>query len=344
MNRVSAPICSTNKTVDLLQAFIHAERQLDAVTDAPFPAFADALRHLVMQSVPCDSFYFSTYDTTKNALCFHYDYDDGAIDDQPFVMPAGELGQCGPTSHIVQTGAYFPFHRGDFKSCRVQDFGTSFGDMDRVSYAGVHLPVFAPNSERAPKGMIGVFAVMTYATIVYDEEAVALLHWLADRIGATLQNRNARLENEQHLQEIRQTADTLRARVRTKLRELTTLSDAVLVAAQSHQKTPNAAAVVKAATTLRTRIHAAPVELLDTIVDPNELPKLSEREAEVLACLVRGLRRREIANELCLSDSAISFHLNNIYKTMGVASKADAVKAAPAFLSNVPAIQNAPAR
>ncbi|MDB9524842.1 LuxR C-terminal-related transcriptional regulator [Oscillatoria sp. CS-180] len=41
-------------------------------------------------------------------------------------------------------------------------------------------------------------------------------------------------------------------------------------------------------------------------------PKLSQREQEVMTLLAKGLRDREIADQLYISDSTVKFHINNI--------------------------------
>jgi DNA-binding CsgD family transcriptional regulator len=41
-------------------------------------------------------------------------------------------------------------------------------------------------------------------------------------------------------------------------------------------------------------------------------PNLSEREREILNLLASGLRDRDIANELIISESTVKFHLNNV--------------------------------
>jgi NarL family two-component system response regulator LiaR len=52
---------------------------------------------------------------------------------------------------------------------------------------------------------------------------------------------------------------------------------------------------------------------------------LTEREREVLTCLVKGLTNPEIAGKLMLSRGTIKFHVSNILTKMGVASRTEAV-------------------
>ena len=43
-----------------------------------------------------------------------------------------------------------------------------------------------------------------------------------------------------------------------------------------------------------------------------ELPLLSDRELEMMTLLAQGLRDRDIANQLFISESTVKFHINNI--------------------------------
>ena len=52
----------------------------------------------------------------------------------------------------------------------------------------------------------------------------------------------------------------------------------------------------------------------------------STRELEVLAEAARGLRSKEIAGRLGISDEGVRYHLKNIYRKAGVSKRADAVK------------------
>ncbi|MGT2461959.1 helix-turn-helix domain-containing protein [Sinomonas atrocyanea] len=53
--------------------------------------------------------------------------------------------------------------------------------------------------------------------------------------------------------------------------------------------------------------------------------ELGEREEEVLRLLAGGLRNRAIAAELGLSENTVKFHLRNLFRKLGVSSRAEAV-------------------
>jgi DNA-binding NarL/FixJ family response regulator len=52
---------------------------------------------------------------------------------------------------------------------------------------------------------------------------------------------------------------------------------------------------------------------------------LTDREAAILKALVGGLSNKQIARELWLAEQTVKFHLTNIYRKLGVASRAEAV-------------------
>jgi DNA-binding NarL/FixJ family response regulator len=58
------------------------------------------------------------------------------------------------------------------------------------------------------------------------------------------------------------------------------------------------------------------------------LPKLSGREAEVLALLADGLGTGEIAGSLFMSESTAKTHITHIYQKLGAANRAQALVAA----------------
>jgi DNA-binding NarL/FixJ family response regulator len=59
---------------------------------------------------------------------------------------------------------------------------------------------------------------------------------------------------------------------------------------------------------------------------PASLPEaLSERELELLRLIARGLKNREIADQLVISVNTVKVHINNIYGKLGVSSRVQAV-------------------
>ena len=54
--------------------------------------------------------------------------------------------------------------------------------------------------------------------------------------------------------------------------------------------------------------------------------ELSERESVVLEAVARGLSNREIGRELWISEQTVKFHLRNLYRKLGVSSRAEAAR------------------
>lgn len=55
---------------------------------------------------------------------------------------------------------------------------------------------------------------------------------------------------------------------------------------------------------------------------------LTERERDVLSCMVDGLNNNEIAEKLIVSLGTVKFHISNIFQKLGVDSRVEAVKLA----------------
>ncbi len=62
--------------------------------------------------------------------------------------------------------------------------------------------------------------------------------------------------------------------------------------------------------------------------DDSALRELSAREREVLACLVQGLARHEIAAQLSISPHTIRTHINNLLRKLDVHTTLAAVSIA----------------
>jgi DNA-binding NarL/FixJ family response regulator len=56
--------------------------------------------------------------------------------------------------------------------------------------------------------------------------------------------------------------------------------------------------------------------------------QLTDREREVLKCMVDGLNNNAIAETLVVSLGTVKFHISNIFHKLGVNSRVEAVKAA----------------
>lgn len=61
-------------------------------------------------------------------------------------------------------------------------------------------------------------------------------------------------------------------------------------------------------------------------VRPEEVG-LTERQAQVLALMVRGLTNRDIADQLGLSEGTVKIHATAVFKTLGVSSRTQALVA-----------------
>lgn len=57
----------------------------------------------------------------------------------------------------------------------------------------------------------------------------------------------------------------------------------------------------------------------------NELHQLSDREQEILGCLVEGMSYKMIASSCKISIDTVRFHIRNIYEKLHVSSKSEAV-------------------
>ncbi|MEM1281398.1 MAG: response regulator transcription factor [Cyanobacteria bacterium P01_H01_bin.152] len=53
--------------------------------------------------------------------------------------------------------------------------------------------------------------------------------------------------------------------------------------------------------------------------------QLSDREREVLQQMCKGQTNQEIGTELCISESTVKFHINNIFSKLGVSDRTQAV-------------------
>jgi NarL family two-component system response regulator LiaR len=56
--------------------------------------------------------------------------------------------------------------------------------------------------------------------------------------------------------------------------------------------------------------------------------ELTERERDVLRCMVEGLNNNEISEKLVISLGTVKFHISNIFQKLGAGSRVEAVKMA----------------
>lgn len=75
---------------------------------------------------------------------------------------------------------------------------------------------------------------------------------------------------------------------------------------------------------------AAPLPPSKGAVKPAEVG-LTDRQAQVLALMVRGLSNREIADQLELSEGTVKIHATAVFKALGVTSRTQALVAAARY-------------
>ena len=64
----------------------------------------------------------------------------------------------------------------------------------------------------------------------------------------------------------------------------------------------------------------------ERLVLPAESTTLTQREQEVLRLLAHGETNRKIAEELCVAEITVRFHLRNIYNKLDVGTRSQAVR------------------
>lgn len=71
-------------------------------------------------------------------------------------------------------------------------------------------------------------------------------------------------------------------------------------------------------------------QVLAQSVTQSHLPgnELTERERDVLRCMVEGMNNNEVAQKLVVSLGTVKFHVSNIFQKLGVDSRVEAVKLA----------------
>lgn len=87
---------------------------------------------------------------------------------------------------------------------------------------------------------------------------------------------------------------------------------------------------IRSASEGRMTLSPEAVQALAQSVTQSHLPgnELTDRERDVLKCMVDGLNNNEIAEKLFVSLGTVKFHVSNIFQKLGVDSRVEAVKMA----------------
>lgn len=87
---------------------------------------------------------------------------------------------------------------------------------------------------------------------------------------------------------------------------------------------------IRSACTGRMTLSPEAAQVLAQSVTQPQIPgnQLTEREREVLKCMVEGLNNNEIAERLVVSLGTVKFHISNIFQKLGADSRVQAVKTA----------------
>jgi len=75
---------------------------------------------------------------------------------------------------------------------------------------------------------------------------------------------------------------------------------------------------------------AVPLPPSSVSVKPGEIG-LTERQAQVLCLMVRGLSNRDIADQLDLSEGTVKIHATAVFKALGVTSRTQALVTAARY-------------
>jgi DNA-binding NarL/FixJ family response regulator len=68
-------------------------------------------------------------------------------------------------------------------------------------------------------------------------------------------------------------------------------------------------------------VYHAPTALNATAPDPLQEAGLTERELSMLKAVARGLSNKAISKEFWVTEQTVKFHLNNVYRKLGVANR-----------------------
>ena len=56
---------------------------------------------------------------------------------------------------------------------------------------------------------------------------------------------------------------------------------------------------------------------------------LSKRESEVVILVVQGLTNKQVADQLCVAEKTVKFHLTNVYKRMKISRRSQIIWSLP---------------
>jgi two-component system, NarL family, response regulator len=83
--------------------------------------------------------------------------------------------------------------------------------------------------------------------------------------------------------------------------------------------------LIDAIRTLHTGQRYIPPAVGAKLAERMTLPQLSDRELDVLRLMSASKTNPEICDELCISESTVKFHINNIFSKLGVSDRTQAV-------------------
>jgi two-component system, NarL family, nitrate/nitrite response regulator NarL len=93
------------------------------------------------------------------------------------------------------------------------------------------------------------------------------------------------------------------------------------------------AAIQALAVGLSVRVRDVTAEQLARAVEPTLQVLLTPRELEVLGALVRGLSNKAVARKLDISQHTVKFHVEALFRKLGVRSRSQAVIRGLAFMA-----------
>lgn len=71
---------------------------------------------------------------------------------------------------------------------------------------------------------------------------------------------------------------------------------------------------------------------------------LSKRESEVVILVIQGLTNKQVADQLCVAEKTVKFHLTNVYKRMRISRRSQIIWTLPMaqFIENAREVKPAP--